>query len=159
MFDQSTRRLVYDLAFHAYPGLLVRVRKPGYGALRHLAGAEAVLGVGMTGAAVTGAARIEALGPVVDAFASSLVSWTLADNGVPVPATHAGVVAQDYDFLIELALTWYRRVVLRIERPDQPAADLDTPSAPDPVAEDALTEIPFTIGIPEAAPEGEVVSA
>lgn len=155
MFDQDARRPSYDLAFKAYPGLIVRIRKPGYGALRALARAEAVLGVGLSGSAVTGRARIEAFAPVVDAFAESLVAWTLADQGVQVPATRAGVVAQDYDFLVDLALTWYRRVVLRVERPAPAAEPAEEPAASDPVAdlEDALTEIPFTIGQPKPVPE------
>jgi hypothetical protein len=151
MFDQARRRQVYDLAFKAYPGLIVQCRRPGYAALLDLAGAETVLGVGMAGDAVVGRARIEAFAPVVDAFASSLVAWTLADQGVQVPATRAGVYAQDYDFLVDIALTWYQRVVLRRERPRPAAVEPATEETPDPAAdlEDALTEIPFTIGTPK----------
>lgn len=162
MFDQARRRQVYDLAFKAYPGLIVQCRRPSYGALLELAGAEETLGVGMAGDAVVGRARIEAFAPVVDAFAASLVSWTLVDQGVQVPATRAGVYAQDYDFLVDVALTWYRRVVLRRERP-RPAVDSaevdDQPPVPDPAGdlEDALTELPFTIGQPAPADAAEVV--
>lgn len=158
MFDQDARRPTYDLAFKAYPGLIVRIRKPGYGALRALARAEAVLGVGLSGSAVTGRARIEAFAPVVDAFAESLVAWTLADQGVQVPATRAGVCAQDYEFLIDLALTWYRRVVFRVERPAAAEPVVEPPADPAADLEDALTEIPFTIGQPKIAEPAEVAA-
>lgn len=152
MFDQSVRRLTYDLDFRAYPGLLVRVRKPGYGAMLDLTAAETVLGYGMHGSAVAGAARITAMEPVVEAFAASLVSWTLADDGVPVPATRAGVYAQDYTFLVDVVLSWYHQVVLRPQDADQPTPGPDT-EMPDAAAEleDELTAIPFTIGTPDPA--------
>lgn len=152
MFDQSIRRLTYDLDFRGYPGLLVRVRKPGYGALLDLADAQAVLGYGMQGSAVVGTARAKAMEPVIAAFAASLVSWTLADDGVPVPATVTGVFAQDYPFLVDLVLSWYHQVVLRAADADEPADTENTGQAAEDDAEaeleDALTEIPFTIGTP-----------
>lgn len=159
MFDQAVRRLTYDLDFRAYPGLTVRVRKPGYGAMLDLVDAEAVLGFGMSGMAVAGPARLEAFAPMVDAFADSLVSWTLADNGIPVPATRAAVYRQDYTWLLDVVQSWYQRVVLRPASADRPDIDPATNEPPvEPVdeaelLEEELTQIPFTIGTPGPAVE------
>lgn len=122
MGDQAGRRTVYELEFTKY-GLTARVRKPGFRGLRLLARAERVLGVGLGGQAVTGPQRLDGLAPAVTAFAESLLWWDLTDRGVPVPATLRGIEAQDYEFVVDLVTTWYRRVVMSVERSPEPTTD------------------------------------
>jgi len=145
MYDQSRRRTTYDLVFAKYPGLTASVRKPSYRGLVLLSRAEEVLGVDFSGARLSSTARIEAIAPVIDAFAEALVRWDLVDDGVAVPATRAGIEAQDYEFVVDMVLTWYRRVVLRVEREEAETPKPDTSrfvsEAND--LEDELAALPF----------------
>lgn len=141
-FDQSARVAVFDLEMHRYPGLTIRVRKPSFRAMRTLLRAEQRLGVGLQGELLAGAERVEVWADVVEAFAESLVSWTLLDFGVPVPATRDGVLGQDYEFLIVLIRAWYGRVVLLAE--PAPAVENIEPDDEEDDTEDLLAELPVT---------------
>lgn len=145
MYDRGPHRRTYDLAFREHAGLAVRTRRPSYGALLLLEEAERVLGPGLAGTAVTGSARARALLPAVEAFAESLDGWTLLIDGVAVPATFGGVMSLDYELVIDLVLTWYRRVALRPMRFDSPPeADLDTnepPADPEDDSDDLEAEL------------------
>jgi len=155
MFDQSSRYQVYELGFRQHPGLVVRVRKPSFAGLLALARAERSLGVDLDGATVAGADRMEALAPVVDAFAAALVGWTLVDSGVPVPATREGVYAQDYAFVLRMVLTWHRRVVLRMESEDLSGKTDGTSGVHETswdLDEDPLASLPFSYGVPDVDP-------
>lgn len=122
-YDQNERRRTYELNIRPYPGLTVRVRKPGFAALERLTSAVLVLGDDLEGAGLPAPDRLKAWGQLYRAFAASLVGWTLFDGVRPVPATAAGVLAQDPGFLLELARTWYHAVVLR-------PADVDNTAGP-----------------------------
>lgn len=149
-FDQSTRVAVFELDMHRYPGLVIRVRRPSFRAMRTLLRAEQRLGVGLQGELLAGAERVEAWAEVVDAFAESLVDWTLLDFGTPVPATRDGVLGQDYEFLIVLVRAWYGRVVLLAE--PTPAAEIAEPADEEDDTEDLLAELPVTT-LPASAAE------
>lgn len=138
MYDSGQRRKTFDLAFREYGGLMVRTRRPSYRGLLLLGEAETVLGPGLASTAVTGVARVRALYPAVEAFADSLLEWTLLDDGMPVPATLAGVESQDYALVVDLVLTWYRRVALRPMRLDEvPEVDPSTNEPPADVEDDS----------------------
>lgn len=161
MYDRGPHRRTFDLAFHEHRGpdgapLMVRVRRPSYGALLLLGQAERLLGPGLAGTAVAGAERAQALRPAVEAFAESLDSWTLLIDGMSVPTTLSGVMSLDYELVIDLVLTWYRRVVLRPVRLDeQPSIDPRTnepPTDPEDDSDDLeaeLATLPTITRIPE----------
>lgn len=145
MFDQDRRRAVYALRFTPYPGLVVHTRKPGFRALERLVRAVSVLGSDLDGEGASASERIRAWGALHRAFAESLVGWTLADRGRPVPATLAGVLAQDPDFLLEIGRTWYRVVAL--------AEQASAPAPVEPVTEDV--SLPNPDDDPDSDPDGE----
>jgi hypothetical protein len=52
-------------------------------------------------------AAAKSAGELFRLFASSLLEWNLEDGfGDPVPATYAGVLAQDLDFMMAIILAW-----------------------------------------------------
>lgn len=152
--DQARRRNTYELVFR-FPDdtpLTVMCRKPSFLGMRLLVGAERLLGVDMGGSALSHTERVEALSPVVRAFAGSLLRWNLRDGAVPVPATLAGVEAQDYELVVMLVTEWYRKVVLRLDR-----AESARPADFEQDDEDDLAEIPFAVrsaAVPELAAVG-----
>lgn len=145
MYDRGPHRRTYDLAFREYAGLVVRTRRPSYGALLLLGESEQQLGPGLAGTAVTGSARARALLPAIEAFAESLDGWTLLVDGVPVPATLEGMMSLDYELVIDLVLTWYRRVALRPVRLDSPPEDdlgsSEPPTEPEGDSDDLEAEL------------------
>lgn len=158
-FNQGRRRRVYELNMKPYPGLVVRVRKPSFAALDRLTSALPVLGDDLEGTSVPALARIKAWGQLYRAFAECLVDWTLTDGepARPVPATVAGVLAQDPEFLLELARTWYYVVVLADPDAGEPEADDDGEPVVD---EEWLAQLPM-MPVPPAAtsePEPEVAA-
>lgn len=66
----------------------------------------------------------ERLERVISVVAKGLVSWNLEDeNGVPVPATHAGVEAQDIGLLRDLVNQWIESMTA-VSRPlSKPSKD------------------------------------
>lgn len=110
-FDQDSRRRVYALNFKPYPGLVVRCRKPSFGALTRLTAAVLLLGDDLSGEGLESQVRLTAWRKLFRAFADSLVGWNLTDHGRPVPPTRAGVLDQDLEFLLALTRTWYVLVV------------------------------------------------
>jgi hypothetical protein len=151
-FDQSSRRRVYALDFKPYPGLVVRCRKPSFRALTDLAEVVLVLGDDLSGEDLSGDIRLSAWTRLFSAFADSLVSWTLIDDGRAVPATVDGVLAQDTMFLLDLARTWYTVVVPDQTDHTQPAEHGDDAEDVDDI-EDELSRLPVTL-LP--APDDEV---
>jgi hypothetical protein len=137
-FDQDSRRRTYELNFRPYPGLIVRCRKPSFGALDKLTNAVLVLGDDLSGEHLPGSARIKAWRKLFRAFADSLVSWGLSDNGYAVPATREGVLSQDHEFLLEVVRTWYAVVVQHQNEPSRPAPREDRPVVAE-VEDDGLT--------------------
>lgn len=147
-YDQDRRRRVYPLRFRDFGGLLVQTRKPGFVAFEKITAAVLVLGDDLEGPGLSVTARMPAWRSLFEAFADSLVSWDLTDRGHPVPATLAGVLSQDFKFLLALARTWYIVVVQHDENAETPAP---TPSDPQPVDEpvdNPAPELPPTIGAP-----------
>ena len=132
-YDQTSRRTVYDLTFDQYGGMLVSVRRPSELGWELIADAIDVLGEGLDSTAAPAVERIRAGGQLIRAFADALISWDLRDRGRAVPATHAGVLAQDRPFLLNVARTWYLSVALRPEEADQP---IEQTAAPDPVEDE-----------------------
>ncbi len=129
--DQDRRRRVYPLRFRTFGGLLVHMRKPGWVAFKRLTRAVLVLGDSLEGPGLSSAERIPAWDNLFSALADSVVSWDLTDRGRPVPATRAGILAQDFELLIALARTWYV-VVVQHDETERPADDIrkeDRPQA------------------------------
>lgn len=152
-FDQNTRRKVFELPFRAtYPGLLVRCRKPAFGALEQLYGTVLVLGEDLDGRGLSVPVRLAAWRDLFEAFADSMISWNLSDRGRDVPATKKGVLAQDQEFLLTVARTWYRLVVLHSEDVAAPepaqVVDRSTEDVDEPSIEDRLVDIPVTVRTP-----------
>lgn len=139
-FDQGSRRRVYELDFRPYPGLIVRCRKPSFGALDKLTDAVLTLGDDLSGEHLPGSTRIRAWRKLFRAFADSLVSWGLSDQGYAVPATRKGVLSQDHEFLLEVVRTWYMVVVQHQAQPAPPAPREDPPTAAAAVEDDDLTD-------------------
>lgn len=165
-FDQTRRRKTYELTMRPYPGLTVWCRKPGFTALEELSGALLALGDDFDGPRLVSSDRVRWWGVLFRAFARSLLAWNLVDDGRPVPATEAGVLAQDPEFLLALARTWYWTVVMHTEQPEPPAESTredDTDDRTDETDEAAeleahLADIPITINDtpePEREPAGE----
>lgn len=140
-FDQASRRTVFELRFARYGGLVVRVRKPSARGWELLADALDVLGTGLTSTRHPALARIRAGGWLIQAFADSLVGWDLDDNGLEVAVTLDQVMDQDRDFLIDLAMNWYHKVVLLVERPAVAPAPAEQE---EPTFEDELASLPVT---------------
>lgn len=76
-----------------------------------------ILSLGSSASAVTTDAKGALTGGTAEAedmfatFASALVRWNLEDeDGTPVPATFDGVKAQDFDFILDLIITWMEAV-------------------------------------------------
>lgn len=153
VFDQSTRRRVYELDFKPYPGLVVRCRKPSFRALERLTEVTLVLGDDLAGESLPGVTRMDAWGELFRAFAESLVGWSMSDQGLPVPATVDGVLSQDLDFLLDLARTWYTVVVAAPPPDPEPAAAAPREVEPETDdLEDELAQLPFALGAPVEVP-------
>lgn len=157
-FDQDSRRRVYELDFKPYPGLVVRCRKPSFGALAKLTDAVLLLGDDLSGEQLPGTERIAAWRTLFRAFADSLTGWTLFDRDRAVPATRKGVLSQDLEFLLALTRTWYVVVVQHREEPtpppQQPPSAAPAESDPADEFEDELANLPIT-----ALPEQDLVPA
>lgn len=119
---------MYELNFKPYPGLIVRCRKPSFGALDLLTEAVLDLGDDLSGELLPGRKRIKAWRTLFHAFADSLVSWTLFDRDRAVPATRDGVLAQDLEFLLAIVRTWYTVVVPDQPEPQRPPAPATAPA-------------------------------
>lgn len=140
-FDQTTRRTVYKLAFGRYGGLIVRARKPSVRGWKLLSQAIDVLGEDWTSVRQPLSARIDAWECLALAFADALIGWDLLDDGVAVPATDDGVLAQDHAFLIDVAKVWYQRVVLLLDK--STAIPDEDDEEPDP--ETVLASLPTVV--------------
>lgn len=149
----------YDIAEHgnvwvlenfaAYPGLVVRVRQPGFSAYRMLLRADAVL----EDRAASAVKRLDALNGVFTALADSIESWTLTRNGRPVPLTRAAVLACDGQLLAAVTAAWRRHVLVPNAAPrpaeapapafdDRVLRDLPMEALTDPVDEPAVEDAP-----------------
>lgn len=102
------RNKIYRLVFDdpAMEGLEVRAKSVPLGTilrLTHLTGQELT--------SLTAAAQTEAMGEMLDVFATALVSWNLEDeqpdgSTTPVPATREGLETQEFDFVMEIITSW-----------------------------------------------------
>lgn len=118
-YDEAEHGTVWALEnFRAYPGLVVRVRRPGFSARRMLVRADAVL----KDPAATEVKRIDALHAVFTALADSIESWTHNRNGRPTPVTRAAVLACDGQLLAAVVAAWRRHVLVpnATPRPAEP---------------------------------------
>lgn len=129
---------MYDLTFAEFGDLTVSVRRPSERGWELLADAIEVLGEGLDSAAAPVVERVRAGGWLVRAFADALIGWDLRDRGRAVPATLAGVLAQDRPFLLVVARTWYTAVVLRPE--ENSTAGMQTRALVDDERDDADAE-------------------
>lgn len=162
-FDQGQRRRVYPLRFRDFGGLVVQTRKPGWSAFRQLTSAVLVLGDDLDGWGLPASGKLDAWDDLFTAFADSVVSWDLTDRGRAVPATKRHVLAQDFEFLMALARTWYTVVVQHTEKaaPVEDALPHDDPQPVDntgpQVDEEWLSQfrtfpIPDDLRSPESEP-------
>lgn len=155
--DQAARRRVYKLRFEELDDLRVRVRKPSLKGMRLLTRAVRTLGDDLRGEHLDSLSRLDAWTDLFDALADALIDWDLKDQGIPVPATQAGVEEQDIEFLMRIASAWYHRVVMRVDQPE-PAATPEpaAPAASAPSAEElALASIPVVVGNGALEPESD----
>jgi len=120
--------LVFDQA--AYAGLEVRMRSLPAG--RFLEVAELASAVQeQTLAQSAGQAR-QLLGHV----AACLVSWNLTDDGKPVPATAEGLLDQEFEFVLAIAMAWMNGVagvsppLQDGSRSGEPSLEASLPMAP-----------------------------
>lgn len=140
-FDQDQRRKTYRLNFRPYRGLVVSVRKPGFGALAALTRAVLVLGDDFDGPDLSATDRMAAWSDLFGAFADSLLSWNLTDRGRAVPATRDGVLAQDLEFLLAVSRTWYAAVVLAPPGHGEEPDAVDEPPAEQEFDEEYLAQL------------------
>lgn len=142
-YDRAAALDVYRLSFEEYPGLTLRARRPSFIGEQAVELAWPVLRSRRAGRR----AQQRALGLAAQAMAAALVDWDLEWAGRPVPATHAGLVSLDTEFLLELVAAWVEQVAARpastlaeeVVGPEQgPAAPLaDVPMLDIPTEEDA----------------------
>lgn len=120
-YDEVEHGTVWALELEQYPGLVVRVRKPGFAAALMLARAEPVLADRQAGAV----RRMNALAATFTALADSMDSWTLTRNGSPVPTTRAGVLACDGHLLAAIVAAWRVHVLNPVADRQKPSEDAD----------------------------------
>lgn len=91
-------------------GLHVRVRSIPLGQFMELAALAELKNMKTQGFTPDMKEKVDGL---FEVFADALVSWDLEDEPaiegdppVPVPATLGGVMAQDFDFILEIILAW-----------------------------------------------------
>jgi len=174
-YDRARDLATFRLELEHYPGLVLRVRRPGFAGERAVRKAWPVL----TDVEVGRAQQEPALALAAGALAGALVSWTLELDGEPVPCTSRAVLALDTPFLLELVTTWVERIVLRpLAQPavedasedDEPEPDVDPdPGRPDGAyGEDGdldeewlaqLPTVPEPAGVTAVEPEGVTVDA
>lgn len=135
-YNRQKDLTVWALDFDAYPGLVVRARGASFLGLRAAAAAVPVLNAPPR-AGVTDIQYLGAMDLLLDAFAMSLVDWTLEEGADdrPVPATKQGLQRQDLPFLLDITGAWadatggQPAAVLPVEAelPDVPEIEADLP--------------------------------
>jgi hypothetical protein len=90
----------------------------------------------------------EATGRVKELFASHLVSWNLEDDDDnPVPATLAGIKAQDDEFILDLATAWMDAVG-GVSDPKEPTSNGGSPFPVASIPMEPLSPSPTTFTEP-----------
>lgn len=115
-YDEAEAGTVWALDFEQYPGLTVRMRRPGFAAERLLARADRVLADG----AADRARKMDAFAGIFTALADSMESWTLTRNGRPVPVTRADVLACDGLMLSRIVGAWRTHAFAPQTQPRRP---------------------------------------
>ncbi|HEV2778814.1 MAG TPA: hypothetical protein VGX25_05380 [Actinophytocola sp.] len=149
-YDRHADLTVYSLTFDEYPGLTVRVRKPGVAGVVACADWISVQSDRSAGRVARWLAQLR----LFVAFADALAGWDLLNSGRPVPATREGVLAQDEAFLRVLAGAWYANVVLAA--PSRPAAEQE-PTEPQRSEVDGQLDdgLAVVVNLPDEAPAGD----
>ena len=102
------QRRTFRLRFEdeAYEGLIVRARSVSIGSLLGVAGLASLDPTQLR------PEDLAVLGELSEVFADALLDWNLEDpdSGEPVPATLAGVKAQDTDFILPIIKAWFEGV-------------------------------------------------
>jgi hypothetical protein len=149
-YDAAEHEQVWALEFEQYPGLIVRVRRPGFAAARTLARADRVLAE----PSVDPVRRMDALVDIFGALADSMESWTLTRRGRPVSTTRAAVLACDGLMLGRIVGAWRTHVLGQHaprQRPERVTGDEQ------PVWSDRLLrDLPMEPLVPESAADGDV---
>ena len=97
-YVRPAKTFLLKFADPEYAGLEVRVKSLPVGQL---------LKVGRFADTAREAFDLSMVEDLFTAFAGSLISWNLEEpEGVPVPATLDGVLSQETDFMIAVALEW-----------------------------------------------------
>lgn len=135
-YNRQKDLTVWALDFDAYPGLVVRARAASFLGLRAAAAAVPVLNA-PAGARVTELQYLSAMDLLLDAFAMSLVDWTLeeGDDDRPVPATKQGLQHLDLPFLLDITGAWAdatstqpaAATPLEVEVPEVPEIEAELP--------------------------------
>lgn len=135
-YDRARDLDLFRLELEHRPGLVMRVRRPGFAGERAVRKAWPVL-IDPD----AGRDRQEpALALAVGAFAGALVSWTLEWDGAAVPCTLRGLAELDTVFLLELVSTWIQRVVLHsADRSNDESVDGEVDEDDEP-GEDGIDE-------------------
>lgn len=101
-FDAAEHGDLWELNLQAYPGLTVRVRRPGFAAKNMLRRAAPIL---LDSVAPEGQVE-NAKALLFGALADSIHSWTLKWRGRPLAPTRRNVLAQDESLLLAIAAAW-----------------------------------------------------
>lgn len=144
-YDRYAVLPVWELHnFEEYPGFVMRVRKANFAGQLLVAEAMPVL---RRASAPLDLYSLRALSKMCGALAGALKDWNLLNDGEPVPATKAGLMAQDIDFVMALAREWAAATSAPEPRP---------PREPEPVAppepevdEEWLSQLPMQAMPPE----------
>jgi hypothetical protein len=155
-YDRQADLPVFRLRFEQYPGLMVRVRRPGLAARTLVEEATLVL---RHARVPLGLNELRALRKLSRALAASIVDWDLLNGGRQVEVSTKGLEAQDDEFLLVLAQTWLKAINNTAQpRADRPA--LATPPATQEAEEpdDELADLPV-ITDPERVAKLKAVSS
>lgn len=140
-YDLDAQRPVWRLEFADHPGLVLRVRLPGVGAL---AKTQRLLPLLESGRRPD---LIRAMDALAGSFADAVVSWTVKRGGDLVPVTRREVRRLDLELAVMLVKAWANHA-----RPVEPPAEVAEPGwsegearllalAMPPIAEDPDEEV------------------
>lgn len=111
------QRKLYRLRFEDRDGFVVRARSAATGVFMEIStfADDATSDSGI---------KQEQLGRLFDLFSGVLVEWNLLEeDGTPVPATKAGLLSQEFDFVMEIITAWMDAVAGVAAPLEKPSSD------------------------------------
>lgn len=168
-YDRHEALDQFVVRFKEYPGFTMRVRKASLAG--RLAVAEAL--PALRRATLRGAdpaadlKTLRSWKKMCKALGGALAEWDLLNSGKLVPATPKGLMAQDLEFVMELARGWVnatgrqRPAAAPAVDPDASAGEGDEPAEDDAVADAVaavLRDIPVQLAVAPEVPDAPVVA-